>query len=207
MQRPHVGKVRGGGGYFTDHAFLLRVFPAMAYSTPRECTRASFQARWCSTLCTPRPMLETYRNHPTFRIVPDICSSWISHSTCATKSSQGDTTRIRRYNEKNPERLQMVVTLQLELHYARVVARLIRTAKKCDPSFRIVGTPVAVGGRIIPAARAAVSGRNKAKQLRLMTKRIASVLRRYRRPTRLQPPPPARLRWQLVLQLAQPAIC
>ena len=72
---------------------------------------------------------------------------------------------------RNPLRAVLVWPHAVKWHN---VSRLIRIAKKSDPSFRIVGTPVAVGGRILPAARAAVSGRNNAKKLRLRTKRIAS---------------------------------
>ena len=104
------------------------------------------------------------------------CNSYNAHGTRrpheAHEAEAIMSQRVRMMTcSRNPLRAVLVWPHAVKWHN---VSRLIRIAKKSGPSFRIVGTPVAVGGRLLPAARAAVSGRNKAKQLRLMTKRIAN---------------------------------
>ena len=104
------------------------------------------------------------------------CNSYNAHGTIRPhEAHEAEATMSQRVRmttrSRNPLRAVLVWPHAVKWHS---VARLIRIAKKSGPSFRIVGTPVAVGGRILPAARAAVSGRNNAKKLRLRTKRIGS---------------------------------
>ena len=97
------------------------------------------------------------------------CNSYNAHGTIRPhEAHEAEATMSQRVRmttrSRNPLRAVLVWPHAVKWHN---VSRLIRIAKKSNPSFRIVGTPVAVGGRILPAARAAVSGRNNAKKLQL----------------------------------------